>query len=90
MRTTLDAGSARRWPREPPMLPSRQTFPKRNSWRIAAGILRGPEAWCEARNTMPQAGARSFFGRAVGGEPGGGEAERNRGGGFRLPAGRAG
>jgi hypothetical protein len=39
---------------------------------------------------MPQAGARSFFGRAVGGEAGGGEAERNRGGGFRLPAGRAG
>ena len=34
---------------------------------------------------MPQAGVRSFFGRAVGGEPGGGEAERNRGGGFRLP-----
>ena len=31
---------------------------------------------------MPQAGARSFFGRAVGGEPGGGEAERNRGAGF--------
>jgi hypothetical protein len=28
--------------------------------------------------------------RGVGGEPGGGEAERNRGGGHRLPAGRAG
>ena len=25
------------------------------------GNLGGPEAWCEARNTMPQAGARSFF-----------------------------
>ena len=37
-------------------------FPVRregNSW--------GPEAWCEARNTMSQAGARSFF--AVGGGP---------------------
>jgi len=39
---------------------------------------------------MPQAGARSIFGWGVGGEPGGGEAERNRGGGFRLPAGRVG
>jgi arylsulfatase A-like enzyme len=26
------------------------------------GNLGGPEAWCAARNTMPQAGARSFFG----------------------------
>jgi hypothetical protein len=37
---------------------------------------------------MPQAGARSFFGWAVGGAPGGGEAERNRGGGNRRPPGR--
>ncbi len=35
---------------------------------------------------MPQAGARSFFGRAVGGESGGGEAERNRGGREPPPA----
>jgi hypothetical protein len=40
---------------------------------------------------MPQAGARSIFAAGVGGEAGGGEAERNRGGAgtaARLAVGR--
>ena len=37
-----------------------EQFPERRD-----GNLEETAAWCEARNTMPQAGARSFF--AVGG-----------------------
>jgi len=39
---------------------------------------------------MPPAGARSIFAAGVAGEAGGGEAERNRGGGNRRPPGRGG